>query len=309
MPAGMHAQTTRPVIIDIYKACYKAITLPKEPDFLAADGNTAWVVDNNNNRVQKISAESNKPLLTDTVNGACAAPVIAYNALWVVSCTEKKLYKIDKNTGKILAKIATGVADDNGEMALAAGDGSIWMLTDSSGVLSRIDANTNKVTSKITVKPHSYCAAFGFDAVWVSNYNNNSVQKIDIKSNIVVATIPAGGKPRFISAASAGVWTLNQGDGTVTRIDPSKNALVATIDVKAPGGGGDITSGSGAVWIVSTNKERPLQTINPATNTVNAIYLQTADKGKIKVDGAARASGHYVWVSNLYSKTVWAIKK
>lgn len=310
LPLAVFAQSNTTAINDIFKACYKAITLAKEPDFLAADSGTAWVVDNNNNRIQKISVNGNNPQIIDTITGACAAPVIAYNAVWVVSCAEKQLYKIDKNTGKIIAKIPTGVADNDGEMALAAGDGSIWMLTDSRGILSRINATTNTVIAKINVEPHSYCAAFGHNAVWVSNYDNNSVQKIDAKTNTVTATIPVGLKPRFITVGEGGVWTLNQGDGTVTRVGPETNKAVATIDVMAKGSGGDITAGGGRVWIVSTNINRPLQTINPATNVVDNIYLQTANAGrKIKVDGAARASGSYVWVSNLYSQTVWAIKR
>jgi len=310
LPTYIKAQTTQPTINDIFKASFKAIKLPKEPDFLAADGETAWVIDNGNNRIQKISVNGKKPQIIDTINGACAAPVIAFNAVWVVNCKEKKIYKIDKVTGRILAKIYTGVADDNGEMSLAAGDGSIWALTDSSGTLSRINPAANIVVSVITVKPGSYCAAFGYGFVWVTNYTDNSIQKIDPKTNTVTATIPVGLKPRFLSVGEHGVWTLNQGDGTVTRIEPGTNNVVATIDVAAKGGGGDITAGGGRVWIVSTNINRPLQTINPATNVIDNIYLQTADKGKkIKVDGAARASGKYVWVSNLYSQTVWAFKR
>ncbi len=307
LPITAFSQTNIPVT-DINKAVYKVFTLDKEPDFLAADGNIAWVIDNNNNRIQKISTGSDEPLIIDTIQGACAAPVIAFNAVWVVSCKEKSVYKIDKNTGKIIAKISTGVADEYGEMSLAAGDGSVWLLTDSSGVLSRINPTTNTVQAKINVAPHSYCASFGYGSVWVTNTGTNTVQKINTKTNAVVATIAVGKKPRFLSAGEAGVWTLNQGDGTVSRIDPATNKVVATIAVKAPGGGGDIAAGAGKVWVASTNVKRPLQTINLATNTVTNIYLQVADNGKIRVDGAVRVSGKYVWNSNLRSKKVWVFK-
>jgi len=45
------------------KLAYKAISLPERPDFLAADGDNAWVIDDNGNRIQKISVNSGHPNL------------------------------------------------------------------------------------------------------------------------------------------------------------------------------------------------------------------------------------------------------
>jgi len=295
--------------IDINKAAYKIIDVHEAPDFLATDGDEAWVIDDTHNRIHKLSIKNDKPLLTVDIPGACAAPVIAFNAVWMMSCPEKTLYRLDKTDGHIIKKILTGVADPNGEMSLATGDGSIWLLSDSSGILIRVDPKSNSIQSKISVKPYSYCVAFGYSSVWITNGKDNSVQRIDTKTDTVTATISVGKKPRFLSAGENGVWTLNQGDGTVSRIDPSSNKTIATIDVKAPGGGGDIVAGLGKVWVVSTNKERWLQSINPANNLVDKIYLQMDEnKKKLKVDGAIRASSKYIWVSNLYSQNVWVLK-
>jgi len=118
-------------------------------------------------------------------------------------------------------KIPTGIADENGEMSLAAGDGSIWLLSDSLGVLSRISPASNALQTKIMVKPHSYCAGFGFHSVWVTNTRDNSVQRIDCKTDSVISVLPVGSGPRFLAIGEKAVWTLNQGDGTVTRIDPT----------------------------------------------------------------------------------------
>ncbi len=310
LPFSLTAQPAGPVRVNISEVSYRAIWLPEAPDFLATDGDDAWVIDDNHNRLQKISVKSDRPLLIVDIPGACAAPVVGFNAVWVMSCSEKELYKIDKNSGRIIEKIITGIADAHGEMSLAIGDGSVWLLSDSTGVLERIDPHSNTIRSKIAVRPHSYCAGFGYHSIWITNTGENSVQRIDIKTDSVISTIPVGKKPRFLAVGEQGVWTLNQGDGTVTRIDPLSAKVVATIDVKAPGGGGDITAGAGKIWIVSTNTERPLQTINPANNTVEKIYMKNAGNGtKIKVDGAVRISTKYVWVSDLFSKTVWALKK
>lgn len=309
-PLPLFAQTGNPAIVDINKACYEAITMPGRPDFVTASGNYAWVIDDGNSRIRKITVNDPKPLLTVTVPLACAAPVIAFDAVWVVSCAERKLYKIDATTGRILAKIATGVADPNGEMSLAAGNGSIWMLSDSGGVLTRINPRINRVQATVKVNPLSYCAGYGYDAVWVTNWGASTVQKVDVKTNRVVATIPVGKNPRFISVGEQGVWTLNQGDGTITRIDAAINKVVATIDVNAKGAGGDIAEDGSKVWVVSTNKSRPVQIINAVSNKIETIYSQVSGDGKeMRVDGAVRASGKYIWVSGLYYQKVWVMKK
>ena len=309
-PVVLNAQSVKPVTRDINASSYKTIALPERPDFLTTDQDNAWVIDDKGNRIQKISISHSNPLLTVTIPGACAAPVAGFNAVWVMSCSEKTLYKINRNTGAIIKKIYTGVADSNGEMSLASGDGSVWLLSDSTGILSRINPNSNKIEASIRVKPHSYCAGFGYHAVWITNTDSNSVQRIDVKTNSVVSTIMVGKRPRFLSVGANSVWTLNQGDGTVSKIDPYSNKMIATIDADAKGGGGDIAAGSSKVWIVSTNTKRPVQTINTKTNQVEKIYTQNSSNEKdMRVDGAVRVSKKYIWVTGLYRKAVWVFKK
>ncbi len=84
--------------------------------------------------------------------------------------------------------------------------------------------------------------------------------------------------------------------------------MIATIDVKAVGSGGDICAGTGKVWVVSTNIERPVQTINASSNKIEAVFLQHATQQPFKVDGGARSSAGYTWISGYHSKTVWVMK-
>lgn len=296
--------------VDIKSVAYKTLTVGVKPDFIAVDEDDAWVVDDHQNRILKISPNSSRPLLTVPVPEACTAPVVGFNAVWVMSCTEKKLYRIDHHTGAILAKIPTGIADTYGEMCLAVGAGSVWLLSDSTGVLVRINPVNNTIEHKISVLPYSYGVAFGYNAIWVSNYRNNSVQRIDVTNNSVAATIPVGARPRFLCATDNGVYTLNQGVGTVTRIDPVHNKAVAMIDVQAKGGGGDICADTKNIWVVSANPEKPVQRISVSSNHIETLYTQMVNgKKALKVDGGARMSGNYIWISGYHSRTVWVIKK
>lgn len=296
--------------IDINKAAFKILKAGIKPDFLAVDGADIWVIDDHQSRIIKLSATVDTPLLIVTIPKACTAPIVGFNALWVMSCSEKVLYKIDHHTGKVLAKIATGMADNKGEMSLAVAGGSVWLLGDSAGVLLRIDPSKNAVIKSILVKPNSFCAAAGKNAVWITNYLNNTVQKINTKTNRITATIAVGMRPRFITTTGHWVFTLNQGDGTISKINTLTNKLVAAINVHAIGGGGDISAGGKKVWVKSTNPQRPLQTINIATNKIESIFYEQGKNDELlKVDGAVRVAKNFIWVSGYFNKTIWIFKR
>ena len=287
-----------PAKVSISKVAYKTLKLKGSPDFLAADGDDVWAL--NNDRIEKLSVASDKPVLTVNVPGACGALVVGYNSVWVASCRERSVYRINIKTGKVLAKIPCGVADPDGEISLAVGSGSLWILSDKAGTLTRISAKINKVETEIKVMPDSYCAVYGFGAVWITNTKNNSVQRIDPKKNEVAATIKVGETPRFLAAGENGIWTLNQEKGTVSHINPKTNKEIAVIDAKVPGTGGDIAAGGGHIWVRA--KSRLLQTINPASNKIETIYTPTAGSG------AVRVANHFVWVTAHDIETIWVLK-
>ena len=60
------------------------------------------------------------------------------------------------------ARIATGIADDEG--GLATGAGSVWLLTHARGTLVRLDPDTHRAVAEISVAPGSFAAAFGLDS-------------------------------------------------------------------------------------------------------------------------------------------------
>jgi virginiamycin B lyase len=270
------------------------------PDFLASDGNNVWVT--NIGKVQKLSIKSKTPVLSVNIPDPCGAPIVAKGSLWIASCKDKSVYRIDNKTGRINAIIPINISDPGGEISLAFGAGSLWILTDSTGNLSRIDTKTNKIIANIKVNPHSYCATFGFNSVWITTSEDPGfVQRIDPNRNDVVATIHVGPIPRFIAAGENGVWTLNQKDGTISHIDPYSNKLIAHIDAGVAGPGGDIATGAGKVWVRS-KKVTPLLTIDPVSNKVLNRYLPLCGSG------AVRVSDNYVWVSAHDVNSVWILK-
>ncbi len=278
------------------------LTVPGYVDFLAVEGRSIWAT--NTDRVEKFTLDSVTPVATVAVPSPCGAMVCAFGALWVAGCKDKCVYRIDIRKCAIAARIPTGLADPTGELSLAAGAGSIWVLSDVSGILSRIDPQTNAVLAEIAVLPHSYCADFAFGAVWITNsgadgLRTGSVQRIDPYTNRVVATVPTGPGPRFLAAGEGAVWTLNWGDGSVSKVDPHTNRLVATIPMGMTGGGGDIATGAGRVWVRGTAVL--LAAIDPVSNGVTAVY------GPPEGSGAVRVADDLLWVTAHDTKTIWVL--
>jgi virginiamycin B lyase len=299
--AGVHEPPDEVAITD---SAIATLRVDGYPDFLASDGRAVWVT--NEDRVEKLQADRPGPVGTVRVAGPCGAMVVADGSLWVASCKDLSVYRLDLGSGDVVANIPTGLADATGELSLAAGAGSVWVLTSAGGILSRIDCVSNEVVAEIRVLPHSYAAAFAFEAVWITNSGTpddsspGSVQRIDPETNQVVATIPVGPIPRFLAAGEGAVWTLNWGDGSVTRIDPRTNQPVVTIPLGMEGGGGDIATGGGKVWIRGTKVL--LAAVDPTTNRVATIYGPPAGSG------AVRVAGDLVWVTAHDTNTVWVLR-
>lgn len=274
------------------------------PDFLATEGKDVWIT--NEDRVEKLTMNSAKPVVTVSIPSPCGAMIVAFDSLWVASCSEKSIYRVNTKSGEILARIATGLAEPHGELSIAAGAGSIWLLTHESGVLSRIDPRSDKVIRKIDVKPDSYAATFGFGRVWITNTGPEdgsepgTVQCIDPLENRAIATIKAGPKPRFLAAGAGAVWVLNQGDGTVTRIDPQSLKVVATVPTDIIGPGGDIDAGLDRVWVRGT--KILLEVIDSRSNQLTSRFDPPAGSG------AVRVAGDLLWVSAHDVNTVWVLR-
>jgi virginiamycin B lyase len=279
------------------------LEVPGSADFVALEGDDAWVT--NVGRVEKLRAGAPAPVATVPIDEPGGGMAVAFGSLWVADCRNGTLVRVDLASHAIVSAIPTGVADPQGELSVAAGAGSVWLLTDAAGVLSRVDPATGRVTARIPVRPHSYCAAFGFGSVWIASSADGTpagagcVQRIDPRTNRVAATVPVGRGPRFLAAGEGGVFTLDQGDGTVSRVDPATDALAATIQAEVPGTGGDIAVGAGRVWVRATRTA--LSVVDPATNRVSARY------GPPCGSGAVRANDRVVWVTAHDVRRVWVL--
>jgi len=194
------------------------LTVPGFADFLAIDGDTVWAT--NRFAVEQWSLKGLKA--ATPMSRPCGGMSVDYGSLWVADCPENAVKRIDVKTGKLLAVISTGIANNmEGELNTVTGAGSAWIASEASGKIARIDAATNKVIASIPTAPGSWYLTYGLGALWAVSGKEQLLSRIDPATNTVTGTVALGKTPGFLVAGEGAVWVQEQGDGTVARIDPA----------------------------------------------------------------------------------------
>jgi virginiamycin B lyase len=265
------------------------------PDWSVVTKDAVWVSSARLNHVVQLLPATSTVGLTADVKRPCSGLADGFGSIWVPSCGDHVLLRIDPVTAKPTAIIA--VVPANSEGGITVGAGSVWIVAKPS-TLVRIDPATNQVSASIDLPSGSENPTFSDGFVWVSSFDHDSLLKVDPQTNKLVATIPVGPKPRFLTAGAGSIWTLNQGDGTITRVDEKSSKVIASIPCGLQGEGGEITFGAGYIWAALF--DFPLTQVDPKTN---AVAKQWAGKGG---DGVRFGHGS-VWLSNLMQQNVWRL--
>jgi len=263
------------------------IAVPGFADFLAVDGDSVWAT--NRGKVERWSLKDK--LAEVPMAHPCGGMSVAFGALWVADCGEGTVKRIDLATARVVATIATGIANaQEGELNVAAGAGAIWVASDPRGGVARIDPRTNTVVSTIPTVPGAWYLAFGEGALWAVSARQGIIQRIDPAANVVTTTTALGKQPGFLAAGEGAVWVQEQGDGTVARIDPASGAVTGRVKVGASLLYGDIDTGAGKVWL-RTTEEQTFVAIDSRTLAIEGRY------GKPVGSGGLRRAPSGVWTS------------
>ncbi len=238
------------------------------PDWMAVADDGVWVTSSSANHVVWLDAKTNQAGTMITVNKPCAGLVLGFGSLWIPSCGDHTVVRVDAKTGAVQATVAAGPADSEGGIAIGAG--SVWIVTTKDGDLARIDPKTNTVAAHIQIAAGSFNLIFANDSIWVSSNKGGTLVRVNPETNAVTGETPVGPMPRFLTVGDGSIWVLNQGDGTIARVDDKTGQRTALISAGIPGFGGEIAYGGGAVW--ATVFDFPITRVDPATNTVTAQW-------------------------------------
>src|SRR5580692_5668186 len=238
------------------------------PDWMAVTDDAVWVTSSSANHVVRLDAKTNQPGAIVTIAKPCSGLALGFGSLWIPSCGDHTVVRVDPGTGAAQATIAAGPADSEG--GIAAGAGSVWIVTSKDSDLVRIDPATNAVSAHIRIPAGSFNPIFADGSIWVSSNAGGTLVRVDPATDKMVSETPVGPMPRFLTAGAGAIWVLNQGDGTIARVDTATAKRTALIAAGIPGLGGEIAFGGGAVW--ATVFEYPITRVDPATNTVTGQW-------------------------------------
>ena len=134
-----------------------------------------WV--GNQTAVDRIDAATNEVIGSTDGPSACTVFGSGFRSIWVPSCSDNRVYRLDQNTGQIVSKIKVPkVVSESGS---AVGEGGVWLITGTDEA-SRIDAKTYEVRSfKVAFSIHA--VAVGFGSVWATIWEDGTVQRNHIR--------------------------------------------------------------------------------------------------------------------------------
>lgn len=272
------------------------IRVEGDPDWMALTEDAIWVAASSMNRVVRLDAATNQTGAIVTVAEPCSGLVFGFNSLWIPSCKDRTLVRVDGKTGALQAVIDAGPADSEG--GICSGAGSIWMVGSKESDLQRIDPKSNRVVAHIHLPPGSFNPVFANDSVWVSSNAGGTLVRVNPLTNTVVSETPVGPLPRFLTVGAGSVWVLNQGDGTIARVDADTGRRTAVVSAGIPGMGGEIAFGDGAIW--ATVFDFPITRIDATSNEVTGQWIGPG--------GDSIRVGHgSIWLTDLRGAKVWRL--
>ncbi|HWC97504.1 MAG TPA: hypothetical protein VG456_12155 [Candidatus Sulfopaludibacter sp.] len=254
---------------------------------LLADHKSLYHVDAKKNELGAAVAALNNP---------CGGIVSAFASLWIPSCADQTVTRIDPKTWKVTATVTSGTG--TARPAIAATKDSVWLLSDNKTTLSRIDPEQNAVVAEVRLDTFCNTLTFGETALWVTCPSENRVVRINSETNLVEKRIEVSGQPTSLALGETSVWVYCQKEGKIDRIDPKTNKVTKSIDLNVPGAEGAVAVGQGSVW--ASLAGFPLVRIDPQTEKVVQQFWGPGG-------GAIYFGQTSLWLANLPEGKLWRV--
>ncbi len=247
-------------------------------------------------KVLKFEAKANKPVdPIPAVKKPCGGIVNAFTSLWVPSCGDGSLLRLDPRSLKVKATIPTGAADLRGSVAASAD--SVWIVADGKQTILRIDPDQDAVVAELRVPPGCASLTFAENSLWMTCPADNKVLRINPATNLVDKRIDVGGKPHALVSGQGAIWVLCGKEGKIDRIDPKSDKVSRSIDLGTPDTTGALAFGEGFLWVTQTGF--PLSRID-LTDEKEKVVQQFWGEG----GGGLLTSAGAIWLSNLNNGTI-----
>jgi streptogramin lyase len=224
------------------------------PNALASGEGSVWVgslgdtSSNFRGTVYRIDRRTGRVLARIHPGPGVHALAFANGSLWTATWTQ--IVRVEPRTGRRQALLDVG----RWPRALASRAGRLWAVDAAPfgrirGALVRIDPRTARVTGRVPLGRAPVGIAVTPQAVWVTDELDDELLRIDTKRLGVVDRIAVGRMPTSVVAGAGALWVANTGERTVSRVDPQTLRTTTLRVGSAPRG---LAVGAGSVWVACT---------------------------------------------------------
>ncbi|WP_107773458.1 NHL repeat-containing protein [Nocardioides sediminis] len=262
-------------------------TIPAKPfaDFAVATGDGVWVTGVQPGAVRYDDVSGDITARTPVRGSVGQALEESGGEVLVPTGGPSALLRLDAVNGEVRSRVPLPGSPVS-EGVVGADDDAAYVLVDPMTPTIAV-VEGDRVTDTIPAPTAATAVRAAFGALWVPT-SLHAVERLDLASD-EWTTIPTGPRPRFLDVGFGAVWVMNQGDGSVTRID-AQTAETEAVPVTGEAiGGGDLTTGAGAVWL---RTDTAVARIDPDSRAVTHwIDLPPGS-------GSVAATDRALWITN-----------
>ena len=124
-------------------------------------------------------------------------------SLWVLGdARDRRLWRLDARTGKVLATIRLGFPP----RSVAVAGGAAWITDGLDDTVVPVDERTNRPGAPLRVGRGAAGIAADGDALWIAGSLDGTLTRVDARHRRVATTVRVGGEPREVAVGDGKVW-------------------------------------------------------------------------------------------------------
>jgi serine/threonine-protein kinase len=143
------------------------------------------------------------PATVENVRAQIREMAVGAGSLWVLGdARDRRVWRLDARTGKVLATIALGFPP----RSVAVAGGAAWITDGLHDTVVPVDTRTNRPGAPLKVGRGAAGIAGDGATVWVADALDGALTRVDARTRRVVATVHVGGLPREVAVGGGAVW-------------------------------------------------------------------------------------------------------
>jgi glutamine cyclotransferase len=201
-----------------------------------------------------------------------------HGSLWLSSDPAGTLYRLDPDSGSIVAQIdISGPIADSYNMAPTTDDRWVWVSSGEDRSIVKIDPRTNEIVDRYGVDALGYGMVSTGSDVWMTDHDGDTVVHLDAETG--ESFKHHFSRPSGVAVTDHGVWVSLLLDRRLLLLDPE---TVEIIDAYRIGANSVALAAAGdSIWVMRNNGRR----VDRFSLTERRVIAQTTEMAVAFVDG------------------------